>query len=58
LSTRAATHAFLGILVIAVGLILTIGLPVEYFGTVVVYDIALVSVLFMLLAPTDGERRR
>jgi hypothetical protein len=57
-STRAATNVFLGLLVISAGLILTLGLPVEYLGTVIVYDVALVCVLLMVLAPTDRERRR
>jgi hypothetical protein len=48
---------FLGLLVISAGLILTLGLPVEYLGTVIVYDVALVCVLLLLLAPTDRERR-
>lgn len=56
-STRAATNVFLGLLVISAGLILTLGLPVEYLGTVIVYDVALVCVLLLLLAPTDRERR-
>jgi hypothetical protein len=56
-STRAATNVFLGLLVISAGLILTLGLPVEYLGTVIVYDVALVCVLLLLLAPTDSERR-
>jgi hypothetical protein len=57
-STRAATNVFLGLLVISAGLILTLGLAVEYLGTVIVYDVALVCVLLMVLAPTDRERRR
>jgi len=56
-STRAATNVFLGLLVISAGLILTLGVPVEYLGTVIVYDVALVCVLLLLLAPTDRERR-
>ena len=47
---------FLGMLLVASVAIPTAGLPVEYFGPVIVYDVSLVSVVLMLRTPTERER--
>jgi len=44
------------VVVIAAVLVLTTGLRVEYFGTIITFDTAVVGILLLLFAPTEPSK--